>query len=347
MPLVSILIPAYNAEKWIAETIRSTLAQTWAQKEIIIVDDGSTDRTLAIARQFESRSVSVVTQKNQGAAAARNTALSLCRGDFLQWLDADDLLAPDKIARQIEALGSGDTSRTLLSCSWGQFMYRPLRAQFTPSALWCDLSPAEFLRRKLGQRVFMQTAVWLVSRELAEAAGPWDVTMISDDDGEYLCRLLLASDGIRFVPDAKVYYRLVGASLSYVGRSDRKLDALWGSMKLHIGYLRSLEDNEPTRAACMQYLQNYLLTFYPERPDIVAQMRQLAEGLGGRLSEPRLPWKYSWIQTVLGWRSAKQAQFFLRRTKSTLVRSWDRAMLRLEHPASWTQEAQARPNKLI
>src|SRR4051812_27885378 len=99
-PLVSILIPAYNAERWIADTLRSAIAQTWDAKEIIVIDDGSNDRTLEIAKTFESPSVRVVTQKNQGAAAARNLGFSLCKGDYIQWLDADDLLAPDKIELQ-------------------------------------------------------------------------------------------------------------------------------------------------------------------------------------------------------------------------------------------------------
>ncbi len=88
-PLVSILIPAYNAQDWIADTLRSAIAQTWEPKEIIVVDDGSTDQTLEIARKFESGTIRVLSQKNQGAASARNTALSLCRGDYIQWLDAD------------------------------------------------------------------------------------------------------------------------------------------------------------------------------------------------------------------------------------------------------------------
>src|SRR5262245_57417246 len=104
-PSVSILIPAFNAETWLADTLRSAVAQTWEPKEIIVVDDGSRDRTLAIARSFESDSVRVFTQKNQGAAAARNKALSESRGEYIQWLDADDLLAPDKISKQLETLG--------------------------------------------------------------------------------------------------------------------------------------------------------------------------------------------------------------------------------------------------
>ncbi|MGA2964240.1 MAG: glycosyltransferase family A protein, partial [Candidatus Korobacteraceae bacterium] len=225
-PLVSILIPAYNAQRWIADTLRSAIKQTWERKDIIVVDDGSTDRTLEIARRFESKSVRVVTQSNQGGPAARNTAYSLSHGDYIQWLDHDDLLAPDKIARQMQVVTQGCSQRTLFSSPWGHFMYRPDRATFNPSSLWCDLSPAEFMRRKLEQRVFMQTSVWLVSRELADAAGPWDTTMITDDDGEYFCRVLLACDAIRFVPDAKVYYRMLATrTASYTGRSHYKLAA--------------------------------------------------------------------------------------------------------------------------
>jgi len=67
-PLVSILIPAYNAERWIADTIQSALAQTWPTKEIIIVDDGSSDQTLQVAREFACKTVCLVQQENQGAA---------------------------------------------------------------------------------------------------------------------------------------------------------------------------------------------------------------------------------------------------------------------------------------
>jgi glycosyltransferase involved in cell wall biosynthesis len=328
-PLVSILIPAYNAEPWIADSIRSAMAQTWPRKEIIVVDDGSIDRTFEIARQFESESVHVVSQKNQGAAAARNKAFSLCQGDYVQWLDADDLLAADKIARQLDVVDSEASPRILLASAWAHFIYRVNRAKFTPTTLWCDQSPAEFLIRKLGQKLHMQTSTWLVSRELTEAAGPWDTSIVSDDDGEYFCRVLLESQGIRFVQEARVYYRSLGTmSLSYVGYSDRKLNALWRSMQLHIKYLRSLEDGERVRIACLKYLQNYIIDFYPHRLDIVDQMQQVASLLGGQLGTPRLSWKYSWIKVIFGWRSAQRAQLLLPSVKWSLIRLWDKLMYR-------------------
>jgi glycosyltransferase involved in cell wall biosynthesis len=120
-PLVSILIPAYNAEAWIAETIRSALQQSWPHKEIIVVDDGSTDRTSGVARQFASKDVAVITHENQGAASTRNHAFSLCQGEYIQWLDADDLLSPDKIEKQMEATVDIGSRRTLMSSGWGYF----------------------------------------------------------------------------------------------------------------------------------------------------------------------------------------------------------------------------------
>lgn len=327
-PLVSILIPAYNAAEWIADTLESAVAQTWPRKEIIVVDDGSRDRTLSIAQRFVSRGVKVLSKANAGAAAARNTALSISHGDYIQWLDADDLLAPDKIASQMEAAARLRGNRTLLSSAWGRFMYRPSHAEFVPTDLWNDLSPVEWLLRKMDQNLHMQTATWLVSREVTEAAGPWNTRLLGDDDGEYFCRILLQSDGVKFVPEARVYYRMAGpSSLSYIGRSNRKIDAQLHSMRLHIGYLRSLEDSERVRAACVRYLENWLPFFHPDRPDVVAQAEQMAAGLGGRpLRMPRLPRKYRLIGALFGPSAAKRAQVSLPRMKWSVIRFWDKTL---------------------
>lgn len=315
-PLVSILIPAHNAEQWIATAIRSALAQTWNPKEIIVVDDGSSDRTLEVARQYVSNIVRVFTQPNQGASAARNYAFSACRGNYIQWLDADDILAPDKIARQMALVEQGVGNRTLLSSEWGKFMYRSSRAHFVRSALWEDLSPVDWLLLKLGRNIYMQTATWLVSRELTLAAGPWDTRLMGDDDGEYFCRILLASDGVRFVHGARVYYRCFGyTGLSYLGGSPEKLTAHWTSMQLHMKYLQSLERSDRVNAACLEYLRTSLIYFYPERQDILAVAERMAAEFGDQLGVPSLSWKYSWIRRVVGWRLVKPYQRFMRRTR--------------------------------
>lgn len=326
--MVSILIPAYNAEAWLADTIQSALDQTWPEKEIIVVDDGSSDQTLAVAKKFSAQGVIVISQKNQGAATARNTAYSKSRGQYIQWLDADDLLAPDKISSQLQALKPNASPRTLLSSSWGTFIYRPRQSRFNPTALWCDLSPRDWLLRQLRENIFIQPAAWLVSRALTEAAGPWDTRLTFNDDGEYFGRVVAASDRVQFIPQAKTYYRRTGGnSLSTIGRSNRKLESLFLSMELHISHALALDSSQQMKDASVQFLQAILIFLYPERPDLVEKATQLAEQMGGRLALPRLPWKYQWIQQLFGWSLAKQAETSSNKFKTFLLRSWDRAML--------------------
>ena len=334
LPLVSILIPAYNAEQWIASTIRSALAQTWPNKEVIVVDDGSKDRTADIAHTFEAHGVQVFVQRNQGASAARNHAFSLSKGAYIQWLDADDLLAPDKIEKQMRLVKDGLSKRILLSSPWAHFMYRPQSARFKPSPLWCDLQPKEWLLRKMQCNVFMQTSTWLVSREITEAAGPWDIRLLGDDDGEYFCRVLMASDGVRFVSDARVYYRAFRFDgLSYVGRFPEKIEAHWISMKLHIQYLRSFGDTPEIRSSCLRFLSDSLIYFYPERTHIVEEAKRIAEELGGTLGPPPLAWKYVVLEKLAGWSMVKPAQRVLRRIRWRTTKHLDYLLYRAEE---WT-----------
>ena len=104
--LVSIIIPAYNAERFIAETLASARTQTHGNLEIIVVDDGSTDGTASIVEEIASvdRRVQLLRQPNGGVAAARNLGIERARGEFIAPLDADDIWHPQKIARQIAAM---------------------------------------------------------------------------------------------------------------------------------------------------------------------------------------------------------------------------------------------------
>jgi glycosyltransferase involved in cell wall biosynthesis len=107
--LVSILIPCFNAEKWIAQAIESALSQTWLEKEVILVDDGSADASLTIIKAFGDR-IRWVSGPNRGSNVARNRLLELARGDWLQYLDADDYLLPEKIASQVEFIAANPTA---------------------------------------------------------------------------------------------------------------------------------------------------------------------------------------------------------------------------------------------
>lgn len=309
--LVSILIPAYNAQAWIAETLHSALGQDWPHKEIIVVDDGSTDATLAVARGFEAANVKVLTQANAGAAAARNRALAESRGDYLQWLDADDILAPDKISRQLAGAAPGATNRQLISGAFGEFYAAPADATFVPGPLWQDLDPVEFLLRRFTLNAWMCPAVWLVSRRLSDLAGGWDERLSLDDDGEYFARIASKSSGLRFVPESRVYYRRGNVGSLSRAVSDHACESLLLSLDLCIQHLRSMEDSERSRAAGVALMQNFIDRtdcFLPDREDYLERLDALAAALGGSLKPHRLSWKYRPIQALFGWQAVRRAK---------------------------------------
>jgi hypothetical protein len=185
----------------------------------------------------------------------------------------------------------------------------------------------------------MQTATWLVSRELTIAAGPWNTELLGDDDGEYFARVVLASRRVCFARGARTYYRVVGTNrLSYVGRSARKLEAHLRGMELQIGYLRSVDDSSAVREAIVKYLETWLPLFYPERSELVEKMKARATTVGAELQMPEMSLKYAWIDMLFGRVAAKRAQRHYNVGKTFLLRTLDRFLAAFarqypDHPA--------------
>ena len=324
--LVSILIPSYNAEHWIAETIESALSQTWDNKEIIIVDDGSTDQTLQIAKKFESTLVKVISQENRGANVARNKALEFAQGDYIQWLDADDVLSPLKIEMQMMARGDCDANtQVLLTSSFGKFYYHRKSAILTPNSLWCDLDPIEWLILKFCDGVYMANMTWLVSRKLTKLAGPWDERLVRDQDGEYFCRVVSKSEKIKFIPEAESYYRQCNPNSISRHLSEKAVESIYLAKALSIGYLRSVEDSERTRTACLAELQRLLYYLEPGQTAILENANALAKELGGELYFPSLNWKYFIIEKAFDWHRVRAAQNGVATIKQLISRKIDKS----------------------
>ena len=328
--LVSILIPAYNAEKWIAYTINCAKSQTWPNKEIIVVDDGSTDETLKIARAAESKMIKVVSQENGGACRARNNALSLAQGEYIQWLDADDLLHPEKISIQLDNGNGQNGEKILLTCSWGKFFYRWQKTKFKKDSLWQDLGPTEWIINKFSNNVWMNPAVWLVSRYLTDLAGPWDerLTSSGDDDGEYICRVVAKSNGVRFVPEAKCYYRIgnIGSLDWGMGESQEKLESLLLALRLSIDHLLALELSSRTKAASAKYLQTWLPLFYPAYPSLVKVINDLISKLDGKMEVPVTKKKYQLIEKLFGVDTTRSIIKNLQKSKLLTYKLYDRVL---------------------
>jgi len=331
LPLVSILIPSFNAERWIKQTLESAISQDYPRKEVIIVDDGSTDRTLEIARTFDSRSVLVITQPNAGGPAARNRALAHAQGEYVQWLDHDDLLAPSKISNQINERECVQSDRVLLSCPYATFYYRWEKARLSKCRLYRDLTPSEYYFVKFSDDTFIHPSSWLVSRKLSDLAGPWWELRSPDDDGEYFCRVVAQSEGVHFVQKARSYWRVGNQGFSEAWKQSQvHLEALFESTVRCVEHYRKLENTERSRAACVAFLQNRLIYFYPDSPHIVKQMSALAGELGGALKPPSLKWKYRYVKAVFGWSATQRFRFALPSLKQSVERSWDQIMFNLD-----------------
>lgn len=113
-PTVSILIPCYNTDRWIAQAIESALSQTYPHTEVIVVDDGSTDNSLEVIKQYSDK-IRWETGPNRGGNATRNRLLQLSTGEWIQYLDADDYLLPDKVANQIQFLTQNPDTEVIYS----------------------------------------------------------------------------------------------------------------------------------------------------------------------------------------------------------------------------------------
>lgn len=323
---VSILIPCYNAEIWLKETIESAFSQTWQNKEIIIVDDGSIDNSLMIARQYESNRVRVIAQENKGGCAARNKALECAQGDYIQWLDADDILAPDKIEKQIRVARTIANPKVLLSCAWGKFYYRYWKSKFIPDSLWRELNPVEWLIAKFSEDCWMSNSAWLVSRALTELAGPWDERLSMDQDGEYFCRVISKSDNVVFVPEAREYVRRSNLTSVSRTRSRRAIESHFLSRTLCIRYLLSIEKSQRTKRACVMLLQNSLAYYYPDQTDLLRKANDLAAELGGTLSPPFLRRKFSIAKKFVGLNMAKAIRRLWVSVKYSIVINWDKLL---------------------
>jgi glycosyltransferase involved in cell wall biosynthesis len=200
---VTIGIPTHNREMWIANAIESALGQTWPNKEVIVVDDGSTDRTAEICARY-SDWMTFVRQDHLGGNAARNHILRLAKGDWLQYLDDDDYLLPDKLEVQLTSVAREKTlpevifSRQLCEL-WenGVAVKRwclPITETNEPLKTW--------LRDECGQ-----IGAYLIQRKSLEAIGGWDESLAAAQDMELWMRMILNNWCFHFVDAALSVWR--------------------------------------------------------------------------------------------------------------------------------------------
>lgn len=209
--VVSIIIPAFNAEKHIIECVDSAFNQTYNNIEIIVVNDGSTDNTQLLLDKIDDSRLRVIYQLNSGASCAKNTGLSHAHGRYIQYLDSDDILSYDKIENQINALKG--KSNLIAVCKTLVFNKEitQIESEIDTEIIKNQISSLQFYKNLIGQKgrfAMVQPNAYLIPVEVIKKAGPWSIDFYPcpDEDGEYFSRILLCADAVVFT-DGINYYR--------------------------------------------------------------------------------------------------------------------------------------------
>ena len=310
-PRVSIIIPCRNGARWLGEAIESCLRQSWTNLQIIVVDNGSTDGSLDLAKRYEARPVTVLTCEREGASAARNVGLKHADGDLIQFLDADDLLDADKIHRQVERLAAAPAA-SLASGAWARFARDPSEAVFTPEPVWRDFAPEEFLIASWLGGGMMANFAWLTPRVVIERAGPWNETLSVNDDGEFFCRVALASSGIAFCADARGYYRSASAPTLSSRRDGEALASAFSAVDLSCRHLLQRCNSAAATKACATHYQRFAYDAFPQAAELVAQAEKRAAELGGSDLRAGGGPAFQMLARGMGWKLSKRAQLVWR-----------------------------------
>lgn len=209
MPTISVVIPTYNAERTILETIESIQQQTFSGLEIIVINDGSTDKSLELLQSIKDDRIRIFSYQNGGLPVARNRGISRARGEFIAFIDADDLWTADKLELQLAALQK--KPKAGVAYSWTYFKYEKEQYSYADEAnhfegnVYTDLLVKNFLHNGSNP---------LIRRKAIESVGLFDPTLKSAEDWDFYLRLA-AKWEFALIPKTQIIYRQSSNSMSY------------------------------------------------------------------------------------------------------------------------------------
>lgn len=311
-PLISILIPAYNCENYIAETIGCLLNQSYKNIEIIVVDDGSTDNTLDVLSKINDARLKYSVQASKGASAARNAAFAISTGDFIKFMDADDLISPNCLELQLKKIISKPGS--IASATWGRF-YREDASDFktAPEKVWKDLPGIDWIINSLidtGANM-MQPGIFLLPRNIIDKAGVWNETLSLIDDFDFMVRVISNSSYVLFCEEAVLMYRSgLPKSLS-AKNSEKHMESAYNSLRLGVDCILKVRNDAISRKACANTYKRWSYDFYPFHKNLYNKLEVEIAKLGGSDVHIIAGKLFNFLSKILGWKMAKKFKIFI------------------------------------
>ncbi len=306
-------MPAYNAAPYIEETVASILKQTYKNIEIILVNDGSTDETEAVISRLKLPNIIALSQPNKGAGAARNYAYVSSKGKYIKFLDADDLLNPEAIERQVELAEKYPDS--LISGKWGRFYRSDIHSfKLNEELVWRDMGSKDWIIESWAEGANMtQPGIFLIPRKLIEKAGLWveDLSKGPCDDMEFFTRIMLATNDIKFCADSTLFYRSgLNESLSGL-KENESFEWFYQTIDMATSQLlKKVNTRSAKKAAAVQF-KLLLYKAYNHNPEVSKAAAKKVKALGGTNHPYPAGGISKILSKIIGWKLTSKIKYFL------------------------------------
>lgn len=301
-PLVSILIPFYNAQAYIADTIERCLDQSYKDIEIIIVDDHSTDNSLSVAQQFECNNIHIYQNPKKGGNSARNYAFQMSKGEYVKFLDADDYFSSEMLKKQVERLMKDGTDNSVVF-SPVRMLYEDGHWLNPPRSIDFDHEPAiELLLDIWRGKGWHCPHCHLMHRNLVEKAGLWDENVIKNQDGEFFARVYAVADKALSVPDEYAVWRQFNTGVHAVMKLNAIKSALY--TKQTIGNLiLAYKNNTETRTMIGRSIGFFVYENWPQIKPLLQDIQYICSKLNVNMVLPERK-KLKILTLLFGWQKA-------------------------------------------
>lgn len=302
-PLVSILIPLYNAEKYIEETITKTLNQTYSNIELIIVDDHSTDQSLSIAEKYACSNIHIYSNPKKGGNAARNYAFQMSKGEYVKFMDADDYCSDNMIQVQLDTILKEGTCNSIV--------FSPVKMLYPDGNI---LSPHREIDNHIYQPgIELVLDIWrrkgwncphchLMHRSLVEKSGGWDEKVIKNQDEEFFARLESLADKAIPVPQEYAVWRQTGSGVSAQISKAAAISVIQTIMTITELIYAYRKDDE-TKELCGLHFGYYIYEHYPQLTDYIYKIKRYLDKQETPLFFPQTK-KMRLLQSLFGWQLA-------------------------------------------
>ncbi|NMN35335.1 glycosyltransferase family 2 protein [Pedobacter sp. SG918] len=310
--LISIVIPVYNTENFLKDAIESILRQTYSNKEIIIIDDCSTDKSFEIAKSYESDIVKVFKMpQNSGQSAASNYGITKSKGSFIKLFDADDLMNKEHLMDQYLAIKHQPSH--IAAGQIKRFFNNDLNtALHEPLANWSNLSPLEWLLIDNGKGLgMMQCGMFLIPREILVQSGYWDTSISMMNDFEFFPRLLFLSEKIIFTEKALVYYRSGNKGSLSNHLSDKALESAHQALIKTSNLILSKETSKRSAQILAMYWSDWAYIFYGLNAELYKSAVSEYKKLTGKEYSPKNSGYTKISDLIIGWKLTKKIKNYL------------------------------------